>query len=68
MHEALPPPSKGGGGGQDGDIGTIALDSGRSCWSLSNITAALMQQLNEKNIFAKGDARNVEKFVIKFVF
>ncbi len=63
MHEALPPPSK-GGGGQDGDIGTIALDSRRSCWSLSNITAPLMPQLNEKKFCAKGDVRNVEKFVI----
>ncbi len=53
MHEALLPPSK---RGQDGDIGTIA---------------PLMQQINEKtekNICAKVDVRNVEKFEIYFVF
>ncbi len=67
MHEALPPPSE---GDQDGDIGIIALNSRRSCWPLSKITAPLLQQLNEqveKNICAKVDLRNVEKFEIKFV-
>ncbi len=50
-HEAQPPPSK--GGGQDGDIGVNVLDSSLSCWSLSNITAPLLQQLNEKKYLCK---------------